>query len=180
MKRDDALIEMESEGIPVLVDKMSPERPRFDLRAKPLPRGNERPISKLTHMQKKALENKFELGMGNKQAAIQAGYALSSAPDVIPKLMARKPIIDALKAKGITDEKIASVIAEGLDAMHPIRPEQPDHNARAKFEREANQVLDNYPPKKIQSEQRVIEIHLSGEDVKAIRKYEEMRNAHAS
>ena len=71
-------------------------------------------IEKLKPQQKLALKNKFELGMSNRQAAIQAGYK-ENAASVLPRLLQRKPIQDALKARGITDFKIVGVIAEGLE-----------------------------------------------------------------
>ena len=73
-------------------------------------------IEKLKPQNKLALKNKFELGMSNRQAAIQAGYKDgTSANHILPRLLQRKPIQDALKARGITDFKIAEVIAEGLE-----------------------------------------------------------------
>lgn len=171
--------EVEVDGVPVFIDPSDKAKLRFGYRTKRIPKGKEAPFSKLTQMQKKALANKFELGMGNKQAALEAGYSESNAHKILPALMKRKPIVEALHKKGISDDKIAQVIADGLDAMHPLKPNQPDHNARAKFVREANSILDNYPPKKIQQDQRVIEIHLTGDDMRAIQKYEEMRKDHA-
>jgi len=171
--------EVEVNGIPVFIDPGDVSKLRFHYRTKPKPRGKDAPFSKLTVMQKQALTNRFELGMGNTQAASEAGYSLSNARRVLPALLKKKPIVEALEKKGIKPDKIAQVIAEGLDAMHPLRPALPDHNARAKFVREANTILDNYPPKKIQQDQRVIEIHLTGDDMRAIQKYEEMRRDHA-
>ena len=133
-------------------------------------------IEKLKPQQKLALKNKFELGMSNRQAAVQAGYVDGmSAGHVLPRLLKRKPIQDALKDKGITDFKIAEVIAEGLEAMHPLKPKQPDHHARVKFVSEANKVLDNYPAKKIEIEEKSINIHLTKEDYIALKKFDELR-----
>ena len=162
----------EINGIPVLcgIERI----PRFRRGHRRKPRMAELGISKLKPQQRLALENKFELGMSNRQAAIQAGYEEANASHVLPRLLRRKPIVDELERKGVTDEKIAVVIAEGLDAMHPIRPDQPDHHARAKFVSEANKVKDNYPPKKIQVEDRSINIHLTKDDYLALRKYQEL------
>jgi len=132
-------------------------------------------IEKLKPQQKLALRNKFELGMSNRQAAVQAGYKETSAVRVLPRLLKRKPVQEALIARGITDSKIAEVIVEGLEAMHPLRPEQPDHHARVKFVAEANKVLDNYPAKKIEVEEKAINIHLGKDDYIALRKFEELR-----
>ena len=164
----------EIDGIPVC---LGGERiARYHRGKKPKPPMAELGIEKLKPQQKSALRNKFELGMSNPRAAIEAGYATgASAARVIPRLLRRKPIQDALTAKGITDFKIAEVIAEGFEAMHPLRPGQPDHHARVKFVSEANKVLDNYPAKKIEVEEKSINIHLGKDDYIALKKYEELR-----
>jgi hypothetical protein len=103
----------EIDGIPVCVGQ---ERiARYRRGKKPKPPMAELGIEKLKPQQKLALRNKFELGMSNAQAAIQAGYKETSAGYVLPRLLQRKPIQDALIAGGITDFKIADVIAEGLE-----------------------------------------------------------------
>lgn len=163
----------EIDGIPVCVGQERIARYRRGKKRK-LPMA-ELGIEKLKPQQKLALRNKFELGMSNRQAAIQAGYEETSASRVLPRLLQRKPIQDALKALGITDFKIAEVIAEGLEAMHPLRPEQPDHHARVKFVSEANKVLDNYPAKKIEIEEKSINIQLTKDDYVALRKFDDLR-----
>jgi len=163
----------EIDGIPVCVGQ---ERiARYRRGKKPKARMAELGIEKLKPQQKLALRNKFELGMSNRQAAIQAGYEETNAARVLPRLLQRKPIQDALITRGITDFKIAEVIAEGFEAMHPLRPGQPDHHARVKFVSEANKVLDNYPAKKIEVEEKSINIHLGKDDYIALKKYEELR-----
>ena len=102
----------EIDGIPVCVGRERIARYR---RGKE-PKMAELGIEKLKPQQKLALRNKFELGMSNRQAAIQAGYKEgTSAGHILPRLLQRKPIQDALKGMGITDFKIAEVIAEGLE-----------------------------------------------------------------
>ena len=163
----------EIDGIPVCVGQ---ERiARYRRGKKPKPPMAELGIEKLKPQQKLALRNKFELGMSNRRAAVEAGYKETSAVSVLPRLLKRKPVQEALIARGITDSKIAEVIAEGLEAMHPLRPEQPDHHARVKFVAEANKVLDNYPAKKIEVEEKSINIHLGKDDYVALRKFEELR-----
>ena len=164
----------EIDGIPVCVGG---ERiARYRRGKKPRPPMAELGIEKLKPQQKLALRNKFELGMSNRQAAVQAGYKDGTgAARILPRLLQRKPIQDALKDRGITDFKIAEVIAEGLEAMHPLRPKQPDHHARVKFVSEANKVLDNYPAKKIEVEEKSINIHLGKDDYIALKKFEELR-----
>jgi len=92
----------EIDGIPVCVGQERIARYRRGKKPKP--------------QQKLALKNRFELGMSSRQAAVQAGYRDgTSASHVLPRLLQRKPIQDALKARGITDFKIAEVVAEGLE-----------------------------------------------------------------
>ena len=104
----------EIDGIPVCVGQ---ERiARYRRGKKPKPPMAELGIEKLKPQQKLALRNKFELGMSNRQAAVQAGYKDGTgAARILPRLLQRKPIQDALIAGGITDFKIAEVIAEGLE-----------------------------------------------------------------
>jgi hypothetical protein len=113
--------------------------------------------------------------MTNKQAAVQAGYSPTNAWNVIPTLLKRKPIVEALQAKGINDNYIAQGIADGMEAMHPFKPAQPDHNVRVKFIQEANKLLDNYPAKKIEIEEKVIKLNLSKDDYLALNKFHELR-----
>jgi hypothetical protein len=104
----------EIDGIPVCVGQERIARYRRGKKLKP--RMAELGIEKLKPQQKLVLRNKFELGMSNRQAAIQAGYKDgTSASHILPRLLKRKPIQDALIAEGITDFKIAEVIAEGLE-----------------------------------------------------------------
>jgi hypothetical protein len=147
-------------GIPVLCG--AEKIPHHIRRGKrPKPPMAELGIEKLKPQQKLALQNKFELGMSNRQAAIQAGYEETNASRVLPRLLRRKPIVDWLEAKGVTDEKIAQVIAEAMEAKHPFRPKQPDHNIRLKAAHEANVAKDNYPVKKIEIEEKSTRIVLS-------------------
>ena len=67
----------EIDGIPVCVGQ---ERiARYRRGKKPKPPMAELGIEKLKPQQKLALRNKFELGMSNRQAAIQAGYKENAA-----------------------------------------------------------------------------------------------------
>jgi hypothetical protein len=131
-------------------------------------------ITRLTKKQRMALRIYMEQGFkGQRQALVAAGYSGLNPSRDMKRLMARKPIIAELEKKGVTDEKIAQVIAEGLDANHPMRPEMPDHHARVKFVSEANRIRDNST--KFQSEERIITINLTGEDMKRLQKFNEMR-----
>lgn len=143
---------------------------------KPRKKISDKGITRLTKKQRKALTIYMEQGFkGQRRALEAAGYSgLNSSRDM-KRLMARKPIIAELERIGVTDKKIAEIIAEGLDARHPMRPRMPDHHARVKFVSEANRILDNYPAHKFQSEERIITINLTGEDMERIQKFNELR-----
>jgi len=133
-------------------------------------------ISRLTKKQRRALTLYMEQGMtGQRQALEAAGYSGFNPSRDMKRLLFRKPIVYELKKIGVTDDKIAQVIAEGLEANHPMRPKMPDHHARVKFVSEANRIRDNYPATKFQSEQRIIKIILTGDDMKALQEFYEMR-----
>lgn len=163
----------EIDGIPVCIGGEGVAR--FRRGKRPKPPMAELGFEKLKPRQKQALINKFEQGMTSRQAAIQAGYAESNASLIIPKLLKRKPIIAALEARGINDEVVADAIADGIVAMHPFKPKQPDHSVRHKFVQEVNKLRDNYPAKKIEVEEKVIQLNLSKDDYLALRKFEELR-----
>jgi len=133
-------------------------------------------IKKLNPKQKDALAKCFDMGVKNKRkAAIAAGYSPKYALTAMNRLLARKPIVDALKKHGVTDDKIAGVIAQGLKAKHPFKPKQKDFHAIDKFVKEANRILDNYPPVKIESQEKVVHIHLTMDDFSAYESYKKLR-----
>ena len=163
----------EIDGIPVLVGRS--RIPKMRRRKKKRPPMAELGLKRLTPMQKRALINKFELGMSNIQAARTAGYSERSAMGIIPELLRRKPIQEALIKRGITEDRIAACIDEGFRAMHPFKPDQPDHGVRIKFIQEANKILDHYPAKKVQVEEKSVRIVLSQKDYEKYRKFKMMR-----
>lgn len=146
-------------------------------RKKPRKKLSDKGIRSLTKKQRKALTNYMEQGFKNpKRALVAAGYSGFNPSRDMKRLMTRKPVIKALAKYGITDEKIATVIAEGLKARHVMKPEMPDHHARIKFIAEANRLLGNYQSTKIQPEERIININLTEEDMKALQKFHDLRN----
>jgi len=172
MKKGRPIEIREIDGIPVCVGG---ERiARFRRGKRPKPPMAELGFEKLKPRQKQALINKFEHGMTNKQAAVQAGYSPTNAWAVVPNLLKRKPIIEALQARGIDDNYIAEGIVDGTKAMHPFKPEQPDHHARIKFIQEANKLLDNYPAKKIEIEEKAVHLHFTNKDYENYKKYKQL------
>ena len=90
---------------------------------KPRKKISDKGISRLTKKQRQALTNYMEQGFrGQKKALEAAGYSGLNPGRDMKRLMARKPIIDLLEKMGVTDETIAKVIAEGLEARHPMMP----------------------------------------------------------
>jgi len=164
------------DGMPARITRQrSPHNLLTPKRKKPRKKLSDKGIRSLTKKQRKALTNYMEQGFkGQRKALETAGYSGLNPGRDMKRLMARKPIIDLLEKMGVTDETIAQVIADGLDAMHPMKSEMPDHHARAKFVSEANRVKDNYPATKFQSEQRIYNISLTGEDMKMLQKFYEL------
>lgn len=155
------------------------KKKRGGAKKKPLNRG----IETLTEKQKRVMEGKME-GLST-TAAVQRAYGYHGGPLVkaANALLARKPIIDALESKGVTDEKIAEKIADGLEAEKTVvigKGEyitEPDHSARVQYLKEANRVRDNYPAIKVEKEEKVVHISLTGDDVRAIEQFHGMRKA---
>lgn len=164
-------------GIPVLVDGRKGRPPfRIRIKKKDTPR-------KLNPQQKVALQEYYKRGCDPTKKR-EAGEAASYPPGqgairAVDRALKRKPIVTALRNRGITEGKIAEKIDEGLDAMHPIKPDQPDHHARVKFIQEVNKIQDHYPPKKIQSDERAIVIHLTKDDAVALNAFQKIREQDA-
>lgn len=139
-------------------------------------------MKRLDHRQKQALQNVMVAGAVDnptkKKAAEDAGYAPTYALTAANKLLARRPIVEALEKAKVTDDKIAEVIAEGLEAKHPAYPENKDYHAIVKFVQEANRIKDNYPPTRVagQVDTRSVVIHMSMDDAEAVAKFNRMRD----
>jgi hypothetical protein len=166
------------DGYPVLLDLRERRPKTFRIRVKKHGVAN-LGLSRLAPKQKAALENiaasKDFSDKGKREAAIDAGYSKRCSLPAMNRLLARKPIVNWLVKKGVTDEKLAQIISEGLEAIHPLsKDNKPDWNARHKFVSEANKIKDNYPAKRIEIDERSVHINLTGEDVEAARKYKEL------
>ena len=163
------------DGMPARILRRRPPGGIKPRKKKPRKKLSDKGIAHLTKKQRKALTIYMEQGFkGQKKALEAAGYSGLNPTRDMKRLMVRKPIIVELQKMGVTDETIAKVIAEGLEARHPMRPKMPDHHARVKFVSEANRILGNYAPTKIQSEERIFNITLTAEDVKSLREYWEL------
>lgn len=135
-------------------------------------------IEKLSRRHRQALENIAENPQKPRQGVIAAGFSPANATAVATRLLQRKPIVEALEAKGGTDEKIAAGIVEGMTkAENPFRPGLPDHIVRLGFIKEANRVKDNYPPTKVNVKKTggVMHVHFTAENLKQFKKYNDIR-----
>lgn len=174
---------VEIEGCPVLlrardVDPTRAVRFRPKKRKKTYDYG----IKKLNERQRKTLSGIMEAGKidaATKRAAAEAaGYAPSHAIERANNVLRRRPIVERLEKHGVTDDKLAGLIAKGLDANHPLADgDKPDWHARHKFVQEANKLKDNYPATKVKQEMegRVVHLHLTMDDAAAADKFRKMR-----
>lgn len=144
-------------------------------------------IKRLNPQQRGALENFYRmqqdpergssLPQNKKDAAMDAGYSESGAIKAMDRLLERKSIVEALDKAGVTDEKIAEVIMEGLESEHPLKPGRPDPHAIIKFVIEANKIKDNHPATKVKisKESRSMVVHMTTANIDQFEKYQRMR-----
>jgi len=152
--------EIIADGIPVLIRER--ERPPRTIRIRTKKRGRKPlgdiPFSKLSPQHKQALDNLAVMGFDKKkEAAIYAGIPEHNALRTMDSLLVgRKSIIkgiedicQALYGKG-ADEKVAEVLVDLLDAVHPLaKAERKDNVAILGAVKEINKLSDNYPSKKV-------------------------------
>ena len=149
----------------------------------------------LTVRQREALGNFLAAGLDpakKAECAIEAGYAPGpnagqAIDNVLAKQFVRERIAEALNRAGVDYDRIAAVIAEGLEAEHPTAEprEAPDgkayvpkdYNAIARFLKEAIDLHDLRPATKVDKNinRRSISIHLTSDDGAAFAKFKRMR-----
>ena len=152
-------------------------------------------IRLLTMRQRDAMKNYIEAGLDpSKKAAcaIAAGYSPTTTgqaiDNVLSKPFIRQRIAEALEKAGVSYDRIAQVIAEGLNAVHPtadlrLDPKTgksyipKDHTAIERYLRDAIDLHDLRPETKIhkQVDKRIVTIHLTSADHEALGKYRRMR-----
>lgn len=172
---------LEIDGNPVLVSRRD-HRPRtVTIKLKKRKGIRELGIRSMPPKQKQALKNLLTMGFDKKREALTAaGYYPTNITRDAAALLRTRPILEALKKKGITEDRIAEVLNEGLDATHPMsKKNKKDYKAIAKFVQEVNKILGVYAPTKIQSEERHIVIHLDSEDVRAHERIKNIRGENA-
>lgn len=149
----------------------------------------------LTLRQREALQNFLAKGLDpskKAECAAEAGYAPSNGGQAITNVLAkpfvRERIKEALEKAGVGYDRIAQIIAEGLEAEHPTadlrydpetgEPYIPkDHTAIERYLRDAIDLHDLRPETKIrkQVDKRTVTIHLTAADDEALEKYRRMR-----
>jgi len=134
-----------------------------------------------TDKQKAFLRNRLA-GKNKRQAAIQAGYAPSTASimakRITDKLSCNKIFIEEAYRQGLTVEAIIGEIKRGVtEAMHPQFPNQPDNFNRRAYTDMAVKIYGGYAPNKvdIQEDSRNITIVLSEEDERSLKEYFRIR-----
>ncbi len=176
------------DGIPVLIRER--ERPPRTIRIRTKKRGKkflkDLPFSKLDSRQKQALKNYAALGCDPKrkrEAGVDAGYSDKGqvAVRAMDRLLERRPIIknieeecQAKHEKG-ADEKVAEVLVDQLDAVHPLaKGERKDNLAIISAAKEINKIKDNYPAKKLDIREVGFHLHFTQDDITAAKKYREL------
>jgi hypothetical protein len=169
------------DGIPVLIKER--ERPPRTIRIKLMPRKiKDLPFSRLSDRHKQALTNLVVMGIDKKkEAGLAAGFSESSVGKVMDKLLARRQIFKKLEELcqalyGMrVDEKVAEVLVEQLEAVHPLaKRERTDNLAVISAAKEINKLSDNYPSKKIDIREVGLYVHYPQDDGTAAKKYGEL------
>jgi len=112
--------------------------------------------------------------MNKRQAAIQAGYAPSTASimakKITDKLTANPIFIEECERQGLTVHAIVKELKRGVTgAMDPHRPDQPDNYNRRGYTDMALKLFGAYPPTKVEVDQRKAEIIITPEILEKIR-----------
>ena len=169
------------EGIPVIIKER--ERPPRTIRIKLMPRKiKDMPFSRLPDRHKQALKNLAVMGIDKKkEAGLDAGFLESSVSKTMNKLLERRPIVGKIEEKCQAkhnkgaDEKVAEVLVDQLDAIHPLaKGEMTDNLAVISAAKEINKIKDNYPPKRVDVREMGFHLHFTQDDITAAKKYREL------
>jgi hypothetical protein len=106
-----------------------------------------------TDRQKAFLRNRLA-GMNKRQAAIQAGYAVSTASIMAKRLTDRltccQAFIEEMQRQGLTIEAIVGEIKRGMtEAVNPKYPDCPDNCNRRAYADMAIRLYGGYAPAKV-------------------------------
>ena len=134
-----------------------------------------------TDKQKRFLKNRMA-GMNKRQAAIQAGYASSTASIVAKKLTDRlacnKYFMEEAHRQGLTVEAIISELKRGVtEAMHALYPNQPDNYNRRGYTDLAMKLFGAYAPTKVDLDiqKKEATIVITPEIIERLERYERQK-----
>ena len=120
--------------------------------------------------------------MNKRQAAIQAGYAPSTASIVAKKLTDRlacnRYFMEEAHRQGLTVEAIISELKRGVtEAMHALHPDQPDNYNRRGYTDLALKLYGAYAPTKVDLdiEKKEATFVITPEIIERLEKYERMK-----
>jgi len=177
--------EMVFDGIPVLIKEK--ERPPRTIRIRAKKRGVKyTPFADLDSRQKQALENFADLGCdpkSKKEAGEAAGYSDKAgvAARAMDRLLERRPIIKKIekecqaKYEKEADEKVAEVLVDQLEAVHPLaKGEKKDNLAIMSAAKEINKLRDNYPPKRVDVRELGFHLVFGAADITAAKEYRKL------
>ncbi len=134
-----------------------------------------------TDKQKAFLRNRVA-GMNKRQAAIQAGYSPATASlmakRLTDKLECNRYFMEEAHRQGLTVEAIIRELKRGAtEAMHPLRPDQPDNYNRRGYTDLAMKLFGAYSPTKVDLDVRKREytIQITPEILERLERYERQR-----
>lgn len=147
-------------------------------RGRPRERLEDKLSDVLTTDKQKAFLRDRLAGMNKRQAAIQAGYAVSTASIMAKRLTDRlacnQAFMEEMHRQGLTIEAIVGEVKRGMtSAMNPQHPDQPDNYNRKGYADMAIRLYGGYAPTKVdvQKEQREESVML---DVRTVRIIKEL------
>ena len=170
-------------GIPVLIKER--EKPPRTIRIRVKERKyRDMPLRALPPQPKQALKNYVDLGCDptkKAEAAEAAGYAQGSAIRAMNRVLERRPIINKIEAKCMekhqigADEKVAEILVDQLDAIHPLaKGEMTDNLAVLSAAKEINKIKDNYPAKKIDIREMGFHLVFTPSDIEAGKQFKKI------
>jgi hypothetical protein len=117
-----------------------------------------------TDKQKAFLRNRIA-GMNKRQAAIQAGYAPSTASimakRLTDKLLCNRIFIEEMQRQGLTVEAIVGEIKRGMsEAVDPRYPDKPDNFNRRFYTDMAIKIYGGYAPTKFDIHKKSLGINI--------------------
>gem|GEM_PF-7062977 len=119
--------------------------------------------------------------MDKKAAGIKAGYSPTCAKDrtnhALELAAGHELFQKEMEEQGLSTERLVEILAEGLEAKHPIKPENKDFRTIHAFWHDAVKIRDGFPATKInqKTEGRHVHVHITPDDTAAVEKFRRMR-----